>query len=229
MAKVGVLPERKARELAADLHAKVRLGGNPSAEKRAARVKAGETFGALLPRYLAHKRAQLKPRSFEEVDRHLTVHARSLHGRSIDAVDRRAAALLLAKTAEANGPAAANRVRAELLGLLRMADARRTGRGQSIRQHQQGARRALRDRTLADGELAEIWRASGDGQYGAIIRLLMLCGTRRDEIANLQWDEVDLDNALITLGPARTKNKRYARNFAERAGARDPSISATPR
>ena len=36
----------------------------------------------------------------------------------------------------------------------------------------------------------------------------MLCGTRRDEIANLQWDEVDLDNALITFGPARTKNKR---------------------
>lgn len=205
---VGALPERKARELAADLHAKVRLGGNPSAEKRAARVKAGETFGALLPRYLAHKRAQLKPRSFEEVDRHLTVHARSLHARSIDAIDQRAAALFLAKTAETNGPAAANRVRASASAYYGWLMREGLAAANPFANTNKQPEAASRDRTLTDNELAEIWKAAGEGQYADIIRLLMLCGARRDEIANLKWDEIDLANALITLGPARTKAKR---------------------
>ena len=82
-------------------------------------AKAGETFGALLPRYLAHKRAQLKPRSFEEVDRHLTVHARSLHGRSIDAVDRRAAALLFGEDRRGQRAGGGQWGAGQLLGLLR--------------------------------------------------------------------------------------------------------------
>jgi integrase len=206
--KISALPERKARELAADHHAKVHLGGNPSAEKRAARVKAGETFGALLPRYIAHKLAQLKPRSFEEVERHLTMHARSLHARSIDTIDQRAAALFLAKIADANGPSAANRVRASASAyfswLLREGLAAVNPFANTNKQPEA----ASRDRTLVDSELREIWEAVGEGQYANIIRLLMLTGSRRDEIANLKWDEVDLDNALVVLPPARTKAKR---------------------
>ena len=34
----------------------------------------------------------------------------------------------------------------------------------------------------------------------------MLCGARRDEIASLRWDEIDLDGALVTLPGERTKN-----------------------
>jgi hypothetical protein len=65
-----------------------------------------------------------------------------------------------------------------------------------------------RERVLADDELAEIWHAAGRDQYGAIVKLLMLTGARRDEIAGLRWSEVDLDVATITLPPARTKNRR---------------------
>jgi integrase len=36
----------------------------------------------------------------------------------------------------------------------------------------------------------------------------MLTGARRDEIASLQWSEIDVDGALIVLAPARTKNRR---------------------
>ena len=38
------------------------------------------------------------------------------------------------------------------------------------------------------------------------LKLLMLCGARRDEIASLRWDEIDLDGALVTLPGERTKN-----------------------
>ena len=36
----------------------------------------------------------------------------------------------------------------------------------------------------------------------------MLTGARRDEVASLQWSEIDLDGALIVLPPARVKNRR---------------------
>ena len=48
------------------------------------------------------------------------------------------------------------------------------------------------DRVLIDDELADIWRATGDDQYGAIVKLLMY-RARRDEVASLRWSEVDLD------------------------------------
>ena len=65
-----------------------------------------------------------------------------------------------------------------------------------------------RDRVLSDGELREIWNACQDDDYGRIVKLLLLTGQRRDEIAALEWSEIDLDAALITLPKERTKNKR---------------------
>ena len=46
------------------------------------------------------------------------------------------------------------------------------------------------------------------GDYGAIVKLLMLTAQRRDEIANLEWQEVDFEKAQIELPSSRTKNKR---------------------
>jgi integrase len=72
------------------------------------------------------------------------------------------------------------------------------------------ATNAARERTPSDAELCAIWRALGnDGrQYATIVRLIMLTGTRRDEIGALRWSETDLDAALITLPPERVKNGR---------------------
>jgi integrase len=65
-----------------------------------------------------------------------------------------------------------------------------------------------RDRVLSNAELAEVWSALGDDHVGDIIRLLVLTGQRRNEITKLHWSEIDFDKALLTLPPARTKNKR---------------------
>lgn len=65
-----------------------------------------------------------------------------------------------------------------------------------------------RDRVLDDEELAAVWHASGDDDYGRIVRLLMLCGSRRAEIGGLCWSELDSDAAVWTLPPARSKNGR---------------------
>jgi integrase len=63
-----------------------------------------------------------------------------------------------------------------------------------------------RDRVLADSELATIWCAASESDYGRIVRLLILTGCRRDEIGALRWSEVDLDAAVIALPGSRTKN-----------------------
>ena len=44
-----------------------------------------------------------------------------------------------------------------------------------------------RERVLSDAELAEIWRAAGEmsAPYGAIVRLLILTGQRRGEVAGM--------------------------------------------
>lgn len=65
-----------------------------------------------------------------------------------------------------------------------------------------------RDRVLADDELAAIWRACGDDDYGHVVRLLVLTGCRREEIGGLRWIEVDPKERLIRLPAERCKNHR---------------------
>ncbi|TWB22152.1 site-specific recombinase XerD [Nitrospirillum amazonense] len=64
-----------------------------------------------------------------------------------------------------------------------------------------------RDRVLSNSELAEIWAQAGaDTTFGAIIRMLMLTGQRRDEVAGMTWDELAPDLATWTLPADRVKN-----------------------
>jgi integrase len=67
---------------------------------------------------------------------------------------------------------------------------------------------AKRERVLSDDEIAEIWRAAGDAAspYGTIIRLLILTGQRRGEVAGLNWGELSDDLASWTMLGERTKN-----------------------
>src|SRR5262249_41803272 len=64
-----------------------------------------------------------------------------------------------------------------------------------------------RDRVLSDDELAAIWRATGDGEFGTIVRLLVLTGQRRGEVGGMTWAELD-DHGMWTIPRQRTKNKR---------------------
>ena len=67
------------------------------------------SMGATLPAYLAHKRQMLRPRSFEEIERHLTTHWQPLH--------RHPLAALTVAIGLAAGPllALANRAAVDLL------------------------------------------------------------------------------------------------------------------
>jgi integrase len=70
----------------------------------------------------------------------------------------------------------------------------------------------VRARVLSDDELKRIWRATegatGLGVFNAIVRLLILTGQRRNEIAGLSRSELSSDGATWTLPKERAKNGR---------------------
>jgi integrase len=200
-----VLSPAHARTMATELHAKVRLGQDPSAEKIEGRVRAGETMGAILENYLVFKRAQLKPRSMVELERHLRKNCKPLHALQLVKIDRRAVAARISAVATDKGGPTANRVRAALSaffvwcigeGLL---DANAVI-GTNI--HEENPR----ERVLSDHELKRIWDALGSDDYAQIIKMLMLTGARANEVGGLRWSEIVGDE--IRLPSARTKNNR---------------------
>jgi integrase len=196
----------EARKRARQILAARALGHDPAAEKQDRARAFMESFGALLPRYLAFKRTELRPRSYRETERHLRQYAKPLHSRPVASIDRRTIAALLATLTEKNGPTAAKCARASLGGyftwLLRegLVDTNCVAFTNKPVEH------GARTRVLDDGELREIWEAlEGAGQYENIVRLLVLTAARRAEIGDLSWDEVDLAAAVIELPAARMK------------------------
>jgi hypothetical protein len=118
LGSVAELDLGKARSTAKDVLAKVRLGGDPASEKMHARVRAGETVGALLKPFLLRQQSRLKPRSLKGTEWHLSKLCRPLHALPIAALTRRTVAAHLASIAQTSGPAAANRTRGSLHAFL---------------------------------------------------------------------------------------------------------------
>lgn len=198
-------PDTARRQATAAL-GKVAAGVDPFAEQAQARV--AETFGAEVSRYLERKRLAMKPRSFEEVERHLTNHAGPLSKLRLAEIDRRSIAVRLAEIEEQRGPVARNRVRSTLSAFFGWAVTEGFVENNPVVGTGKADEGGSRERVLAEAELAEVWAALGDDQYDDIVRLLILAGQRREEVGALRWSEVDLVRGLIVLGPERTKNRR---------------------
>ena len=203
--KIGDYPAlspARAREEAEDLHAKVHLHGDPAIERRKNRIEAGNTFGKLVEQYLQFKQRELRPRSFEEVQRHLEVNAKQLHDLPLASIDQSVIARRLTAIAS-DGAVAANRTRASLSAMFAWA----MGEGLAAVNPVANTNRREekpRDRVLSDAELLTIWQSLEDDDYGTIVKILMLTGQRKGEIAGLRWSEVG--NGMITLPAERTKN-----------------------
>jgi integrase len=164
-----------------------------------------DTFGNLIERFLEQYRR--RPKTVEEVTRHLKMYSAPLHPMPVDAITLRDVADLLTKLDKASGSTTTNRVRSTLSALFTWA--MREGLALSNPVANTNKRdEHPRDRVLSNGELKRIWNAAGDDAYGTIIRLLILTGQRRSEIAELRWPEVDFAAGAITLPAERTKNRR---------------------
>jgi hypothetical protein len=113
-------------------------GFNPSEEKRkrTAAILGAATFKTVADAYVQWQRTRtrknkldangkpvqgLKPRSLDEINRHLFTHCEPFHKLPVQAISRRQIAELLNKIEAGSGPVAANRVRSTVSGLLKYA------------------------------------------------------------------------------------------------------------
>jgi integrase len=195
----------RAREIAEELRAKIKLGHDPAMEKRVRIERSSHTFGALVEKYLRTQRAELRAGSYRLKARYLETHAASLHALPVDAIDRLAVAERLNSVATGSGSVTANRVRSAMSAMFVWAMREGLVLANPVvntnkRQEQP------RERVLTDAELRMVWRALDNSEYGIIVRLLILTAQRRNEIAALRWSEIDYGRSVISLPGERTKN-----------------------
>jgi integrase len=206
--RVDAVPLDTARGLAQKTLARVRLGSDPHAERAEANARRAVTFEKVAERYLLNARERLKPRSYEEVARHLSKHWSNLHPFPLNKVDRSLVAAGLEAISQDSGPIAANRARAALSALFSYA----LGTGMADINPVVGTIKpgdeTRRDHVLLDSELSVLWRECGESDYGRIVRLLLLTGQRRDEVGSMRWSEINFDQAMWTIPAERTKNGR---------------------
>ena len=198
-----------ARQRAKDVLSKVHLGGDPQTEKAEKRAEAAMTLGSVVDSYLKrHAASRLRPGTFTDVERYLRRHWAPLSEKPAGKVTRANVAARLADIAGGSGGYAANRARAALNALYAWTIAEGLTDSNPVVGTRKAVDEIARDRVLTDAELAAIWNVGGDGDFGAIVHLLILTGQRREEVAAMTWDEVDLEGATWRIGGERTKNAR---------------------
>ena len=206
--KHGPLTPVSARTMAQDLLGQVARGIDIQAAKDAERARAeGMSFAELIAAYI----------DFRDDGSQHWKKARSLYKREVPAVlGARAAALitradlrrLLDKT-RAKSPNIERSFYGPLNGMFRWAIERGHLASNPAADLTAPDPAIRRDRVFSQAEFAEILRKVDllPVPWREFFLLLALTGCRRDEIARMRWEEVDLDRALLNLPASRTKNK----------------------
>src|SRR5262245_6980281 len=217
----------KAREAAAALMGDVAKGRNPAAERKEAaaaewakRVRGRLTLAMLFqdwgrlhlihrrPRYAAEAVRALHrgfskhlDRPAEDLDRAAVVHA-------LDSLSRPRKEQGKGKSSIRHGTAIAGRTAAYGRACFAWAMKRGTVPSNPFAELPMPSSITKRERVLSGEEAGAVWRAAGEAPlpYGAIVRLLMLTGQRREEVAGVTWTELSKDLTTWTIPASRTKN-----------------------
>ena len=208
---------RKAREAAVEYTSAAKRGVDRVATEKAEAAEAQRLvqsraegrLAAIVDRYLQHAETHLRPSTFKDLKRYLTVTWSPMHDDVVTELDTRTIIARLEVIASDNGPVAANRARSALSQCMSWA----VGRGIIHRNPLIGTRAIAaekpRERVLSEDEILRLWdETSRPGDFAVIVRLLLLTAQRREEVAAMRWSELDLDRGLWEIPSARTKNGR---------------------
>ena len=132
------------------------------------------------------------------------------NGRRLSQITRAHVHEMLDEIVDRGTPIRANRVFAQMRKMCRWAVARGIIDRSPCEGMSAPSPETRRDRVLDDAELKLAWEAfeAIGWPFGPIGKLLFLTGARRDEVAGMEWREIDLDARTWTLPASRTKNKR---------------------
>jgi integrase len=204
----------EARLAAAQARRELELGRDPAndkqAAKAAARVRATESVERAAEQFIElHARRRTRPASLkltESVFRRFVLPAWG--DRSIRDV-RRKDVIALVENVATDTPILGNRTLAVLSKFFGWLVARDEIEASPCKGVQRPGTETARDRVLDDDELRSLWTAcSGPEPAEAVIRMLMLTGCRRTEVAAMAWSEIDTDKRLWTIPAVRSKNRK---------------------
>ena len=208
LADIDKLDAAKARKEAKDRLAAVQLGRDPQAEKTADRARASITLGAKIDDYLAIKRKKLRETTIRNMEGSLKGYWRPLHGMELHRITKADVAARVTELRTRNGEATALATRGALNAFFAWA----IGEGLCDNNPVIGTNRPdkskSRNRVLTDQELRNVWNALPDSDYGLILKLAILTGARRHELAGMTWSELDLQRRVWTIPLARLKQHR---------------------
>jgi integrase len=206
----GRVTPHQARVAAQKVFAAKLDGRDLAAEKRAARQSiVADRVEDLLEAFIAQRLSQ--NRSGGEVARLLRREiGKTWAGKSIHEINKRDVVEVVMAIEQRGAPVAANKALKSVKTFLRWC----VGRAVLDQSPAEGvplpAKEVVRDRVLDDEELAHVILAARKigGPYGGIVELLALTGQRREEVARLQWEELELVRRIWTLPKSRTKNAK---------------------
>lgn len=211
-----------ARQWAVKTHGECRRGIDPRVEKRAREAAqateqaqdAQHSFEKVAAAFLAtngifKKNARgWKSRTYAEYER--TINNRLVprwKGRTIHSITRDEITDYLVEVADAT-PVAANRVLAVLSAMMAWYQTQRGAKFTSpIVRGMAPTEETARDRILSDDELRLVWHiASRRSTFGGIVRMLLLTGARKGEVAAMRHSQVGNDGIWCLPGEL-TKNR----------------------
>jgi integrase len=131
-------------------------------------------------------------------------------GRSIHEITKRDVVEVVSAIQQRGAPVAANKTLKSVKTFLRWCVGRAVLDQSPAENVPLPSKEIARDRVLDDDELTQVILAARKmgGPYGGIVELLALTGQRREEVAGLQWAELDLAQRIWTLPKSRTKNAK---------------------
>jgi integrase len=185
-------------------------GRDPATEKREAKRRAvTDRVEDLLETFIAQHLSQ--NRSGPEISTLLRREVgKPWAGRSIHEISKRDVVEVVSAIEQRGAPVAANKALKSIKTFLRWC----VGRAVLDQSPAEGVplprKEVARDRVLSDEELTQVIHAARriGGPYGAIVEMLSLTGQRREEVARMNWEELDLTRLVWTLPKSRAKNAK---------------------
>lgn len=202
----------EARSEARMMMLKVGLGEDPVLSRRTT-AALKRTFEAIVTEYV-DRHAKPRNRSWPETERLLlrefVPHWR---GRLISEISKPDVHDVLDAIGRRGTPSAANHAFAAVRALMNWAVARGILERSPCQGMKAPAPIVKGDRVLTHPELGMVWHASEliGYPFGCVVQLLIATGQRRNEVAGLRWDELDLDRATWLLSGQRNKSGRLHR------------------
>jgi integrase len=155
---------------------------------RAAAQAAENTFAAVWKLYDTKHITTLKPRTQLEMRRPYRLHFEAPLGpRQIDTIRRGEISAILDGIA---APIAANRAYAIMRGFLGWCVRKGYLEADPCPREAPNAAGEARDRVLTEAELRTLWTADLPYPRGPYLKLLILTGQRRNEVAGMRWSEI---------------------------------------